>query len=251
MNCTELSQFIQVYVDGELDEADRREFEEHLRGCGNCLAQADYERRFKDAIRARIPKVAAPVPLRMRIVESLRQQPKRSGFQKILVWSSIPALSAVLAVVAFTWTLTSGFTPLVDEAVDRHSNPAPIEVNTNDSDEVEAWFRSKVNFHVALPRFAAGDMSLMGARLSHLAERQAALVRYRHGVHEYSLLVFSDPGGAMEMKRCQLMGTEKLCVSESRGYSIAVWRSRGLAYSLVGDLPPQEMIQLISSVFPR
>jgi anti-sigma factor (TIGR02949 family) len=249
MDCTEVLKFIQVYLDGEFDEKDRLEMDEHLKGCLLCGKQVDVERRFRDAIRARIPKPAAPLQLRDRLVEAMDRTPRRARFPRILVWSSVPAAAALVLVVMFTWTVSTGFTPLVESAVDRHSSALPVEVNSASNDEVEGWFRAKVNFNVALPRFAPKELSLVGARLSNLAERQAALVRYHRGAHDYSLFVFADPGGSLEIQRCQKVAAERFCLVEKRGYTVAVWRSHGLAYSLVGDLPPSQMIETLEAAF--
>jgi len=256
MNCQDVAKFVQVYLDGEFDQRDRTDFEGHLKGCPGCQRQVDYERRFKEAVRARIPRETAPAELRERLASSLQAVPRRPLVPKLLMWSSIPAAAALVLVVTFTWTVTSGFTPLVEEAVDRHSSQPPVDLRSADDAEVEGWFKSKVNFNVALPRFSGGALHLVGARLSQLGERQAALVRYQQGTRSYSLFVFTDPGGPMtdsdgpfKVQRCQKVAKKKLCLAEKRGYTVVVWRSHGLAYSLVGDLPAPQMLEVLSASF--
>jgi mycothiol system anti-sigma-R factor len=251
MRCEDVRRFAQVYLDGEFDENDRRAMETHLKECPQCQHQVEYERRFQAAIRARVPRVRAPEELRERLQEKLlRPQGRRWPYRQVLLWSSVPAAGVLVLMLSITWTVTSAFSPrLLEEAVDRHSQQAPVEVATENLGDVEEWFRSKVNFHVALPPFSDREFRVVGARLSHLAERQAAQVRYRQGGRNYSLFVFSDPGGPLELQRCHRLGKRKLCLEEKRGYTVVVWRSRGLAYSLVGDLPAGQMLDVMNALF--
>jgi anti-sigma factor RsiW len=152
-------------------------------------------------------------------------------------------------VITFTWTVTSGFSPLVQEAVEQHSTALPVDFGSSDSDEVEGWFRAKVDFNVALPRFQPQQFNLVGARLSHLADHKAALVRYQKGLHNYSLFVVTDPGGSLGSQKCQRVKAREFCLTELKGYTVLLWRSRGLAYSLVGETAPPEMLEVISTAF--
>ena len=247
MDCQVVQEILQFYVDGELDEHDRGEVETHLSECAACRAQADHDRRFRAAIRARVPLEPAPASLRRQIEGTLSERPVTRRFSRTLIWGSVPAAAALGLLITFTWTVTSGFSPLVDEAVTRHSSEPPVEVSSHDSTEVEDWFRSKVDFNVALPRFRPRTLSLEGARLSNLAERQAALVRYRQGGRRFSLFVITDRGEELSAKRCQRVHRREICVDERRGYTVIWWRSRGLLYSMVGDAGPSDLLQVLSS----
>jgi anti-sigma factor (TIGR02949 family) len=247
VDCREVEKFLQVYVDGELDQEDGRLLEEHLHVCPGCRTKADFERRFRTALRARIPRPAAPAMLRAQIVEAMGEVREQRAFPWRWVLSSVPAAAALVAVITFTWTTTTGFTPMVDEAVLQHSSEPPVEVNSSDEGEVESWFRKKVDFHVALPRFEQQRVNLVGARISNLAQRKAALVRYQSGPHSFSLFVVTDPGGELSGRQCQKVRTNEFCLTELKGYTVVLWRSRGLAYSLVGDFSPQQMMEVVSS----
>jgi mycothiol system anti-sigma-R factor len=255
VDCREVDKFLQVYIDGELDESDRRRLQEHLDDCDSCREVADYERRFKQAVKVRWPRSTAPDSLKERVVEAMsnaeKKAPGRHRFRRRLVFSSVPAAAALALVITFTWTVTSGFSPLVKEAVLQHSTEPPVEVSSSDRSAVEEWFRKKVDFHVALPRFTHSRINLVGARLSHLAERQAALVSYRNGGDRFSLFVLTDTGGNLEGKRCKKIESTKFCISEQRGYTVVLWRSRGLMYSLVGDSDPREMLRVIATGLSR
>jgi len=247
VDCREVEKFIQVYIDGELDTEDQTIIEEHLRQCPACLAQADYERRFVEAVKIRVPKVAAPASFKTKLLTNMEKAPKQRPFTRRLMWSSIPAAAALALVITFTWTVTSGFSPLVSAAVEQHSLEPDVDVNSSDSVTVENWFKKKVDFNVTLPRFQARKANLIGARLSRLAEQRAALIRYQCGLRHFSLFVVTDNGGELDTKTCQRVKNREFCVTERKGYTVVIWRSRGLIYSMVGDSAPQEMMDVISS----
>lgn len=247
MECQVAQEILQFYVDGELDEDDRRELEDHLAQCGTCRTRADYERRFKAAIRARVPLEPAPASLRAQVEQVMDERPAVRRLPRTLAWGALPAAAALAMVVTFTWTVTSGFSPLVDEAVSRHSSEPPVEVSSHDSAEVENWFKSKVDFNVTLPRFQSRQLSLVGARLSNLAERQAALVRYQQGGRRFSLFVVTDGGEDLSASQCQRVHHREFCLQERRGYTVIWWRSRGLLYSMVGDAGPADLLSVLSS----
>jgi Predicted transmembrane transcriptional regulator (anti-sigma factor) len=247
-DCQEIRQYLEVYLDGEFDDEDRHEVEVHLTNCYACQSHANYERRFREAVRARIPKSQIPEELQERIVITTDKYFTSWTWPKRLAWGSVPAVAAVALVISFTWTVTSGFSPLVEAAVERHSIDQPVEVNSSDTDVVESWFKSKVRFHVTLPRSTPQQLLLVGARLSNLVDRQAALVRYRSGLHDFSLFVFVDPGGDIDGKSCQKIRSNNLCLSEKNGYTVAVWRSHGLAYSMVGESSPNEMLAVLDAI---
>ncbi len=248
MDCAEVQKYLQVFLDGEFDEAERLDVEAHLAGCPTCRQQAELERRFRESVRSRLVAPAAPEALRARVRAAMAAEPEAGRLRRGLLWGSLPAAAALLLVLSFTWTVTSGFSPLLREAVERHSSEPPVEVRSADADEVESWFQRKVDFRVSLPRFLRGDLDLVGARLSHLAARQAALVRYQHGRQSFSLFVLSDPGPGEDIgsKRCQRLRQREICLSELQGYTVVAWRTRGLLYSLVGDAPPADMLQVLT-----
>ncbi len=249
MDCQEVRKFIQIYLDDEFDESDRRDLEEHLAGCPECRARADYERRFRQAIKARIPRPSTTEEFRQRLVRTMADQPEPRSLTRHLMWGSIPAVAALALVIIFTWTVTSGFSTLVDEAVTRHSSEPPVEVNSEDSDEVENWFHSKVDFNVALPRFNRRQLSLVGGRLSNLAKRQAAMISYRQGGRRFTLFVISDTDSGVDLggQECRRDRQRELCLAEVRGYSVITWRSRGLLYSMVGDSATADLLRVLTS----
>ena len=251
MDCQEIRKFLQVFIDEELDEEERLQVEDHLAQCEPCRALSCYERRFRDAIRARVPRALPSAGFRVQLRETMAGAREQWVFPRKLVWGTVPAVLVLAIMIPFAWTVTSGFSPMVDEVVDQHSSEPPVEVTSSNLDEVEGWFRKKVNFLVNLPRFQGQKFDLVGARLSTVDRQRAALIRYRRNLANFTLFVVTDPNDSYEGRSCQYIHAKKFCLTELRGYTVVIWHNRGLAYSMVGEAPAQELLELLSAATAR
>lgn len=84
MNCPEINSKVIQYIEGELSELERAQFDEHLQGCDRCqgylnfltgsLGQIEVEKKYKagddfsQAVLRKINEIPAEKPLRYRIL---------------------------------------------------------------------------------------------------------------------------------------------------------------------------------------
>jgi anti-sigma factor (TIGR02949 family) len=61
-------------LDGELTPEVERQMRTHMSGCPHCFTQADFERRFLEALRAARNAGVAPGALRDRVISALRAE---------------------------------------------------------------------------------------------------------------------------------------------------------------------------------
>ncbi|RME21266.1 MAG: hypothetical protein D6806_14945 [Deltaproteobacteria bacterium] len=238
---------LQIFLDGELDSGESWLVQSHLESCRECSRLAEYHGRFTRALRARLGRVTAPDELREEIQSMLSSPSSWGARPNRLLWGTVPVAAAVLVMVALTWTVTSAFTPMVDEVVKQHSTGPRVEMAATDTSAIENWLRSKVDFNVALPRFGKRRLSPMGAGLSRLARHRAAMVSYSGGNRSYSLFVVDAPEVKPPANLCQRVRRYRLCLTERKGYTVVMWRSRGLLYTMVGDAPAAEMVELVAA----
>ena len=64
MRCDEIRPRLDAYVDGELDEADKALFHEHLADCAECRPEVAALERLRASIRQQAPAYRAPPALR-------------------------------------------------------------------------------------------------------------------------------------------------------------------------------------------
>lgn len=77
MKCEELLAMLNEYVDGTVDPAISREFEQHMAGCNPCQVVVDNIRKTITLYKAGQP-YELPTPFRQRLHETLRQRWKET-----------------------------------------------------------------------------------------------------------------------------------------------------------------------------
>lgn len=82
--CRELAELLSARVDGELDEAARREVEAHLRTCRHCQ-QTEEEMKKVAAVLALLPPLPAEAAWKAQVLEKLRARPPGSAAQATVV----------------------------------------------------------------------------------------------------------------------------------------------------------------------
>lgn len=177
---------------------------------------------------------------------------------------------------------------LVEQAIAGHMKNLPVEVGGTDA-EITTWMEGKVPVAVRPLRLRTiqvgqvgpvgqvgtssrpypGAMSLsmmprlVGARISHLASRDAGQIVYRVGSSQLTVYVF-DPTGwdAFEASAPQrhdhdhdhshshshrMIDGRDVYFAERAGYSVALYRDRGVGYALASDLDEDSLLAFVAA----
>lgn len=271
-SCDDFRVRLVLYLDEELQGAERSAFEAHLQQCATCRATFENERRFVQTIRrsapirkaspelrARVEQVLgepqslppAPARLRLRIQQLFR--PEASGYARRLSWQL--AAIAAIAILALPF-LAPYFRNLENTSVKAPSDFAlmaaethlrrvrgqlPLEKTSDAPAQISNWFADKVTFSVKLPNYqeASGQEKLYrleGARLVGYKNDYAAYVAYQMKARPISLVITSDkvarPAGG-EVIRAKGLTFHYNAI---HGLKVLTWSDRGLTYALVSDL---------------
>ena len=247
MQCAEIDKFIPAYVDGEFAEEDRVEFERHLAECPRCREAARFEAQFKASLRARLPRPPCPSALRARIMAQLDAAPVPGSRVRRFAYRSVLVAAAAAVLLAFVFTGRGETLPVVEESIHRHERNLPLDVVSPVEGRVSSWFQGKVDFPVRPPRLKVVGADLLGGRVSHMRERQAALLQYSVHGQKVSVLIF-DPGDlSLQAARVRRIGNRPIYFDRQGRYNVAVYRDGPVGYSFASNLPEQEMLQLISA----
>jgi len=273
--CGDVDMLVHPYLDGELVAEERVLVEEHVAGCPRCRELVGHEATFRENLRARLrprPSVAtatpaAPEPLRQRVLEALdRADASGTGpARPARRWAApLGALATAAAIALFFGgssipglggRLGGGNSALVEAAIAGHMKNLPVEVGGTD-DEIRAWMRGKVSVPVRPPTIHLVRLSsqprLIGARVSHLQARDAGQIIYRVGSSQVTVYVF-DPSG-MEVTAAPGQGSSSRVVdgrdvylTERSGYSVALYRDRGVGYALASDLDEDALLAFVEA----
>lgn len=97
MKCAEVQKFLYIYLDGEMEDADRREVMSHITECPACTRAIAVERAVLRTIRTRTPRAAAPQWLRDRLTTRVHGASSVALFFRELKLHPIAAAAAAAA----------------------------------------------------------------------------------------------------------------------------------------------------------
>lgn len=253
MECCDLERLLPAYADGEFAPGDCAEVESHLATCDRCKDEVAALLAFRTFLQEKAGEAVevAPAALRDRIRGQVAREHARDQVRRFSIYSAVAA--GLVAVASFGYVMApeqaSPESMLVD-AVDKHARALPIEVEPNENESIESWFRGKVDFHVRAPTFRSPQAArLVGARLANVRDRQAAYLVYGGAQNDRrtTLLVFPGEMDLPSGKRTRV-GERDVVVANQRGYNVALWQQHGIVYSLVSDLDEGDILQLVSQM---
>jgi len=241
MNCVRLRQVLDAWLDGELDHATGGEIEQHIGSCATCAALKGERVELRQRVHAEAPYFKAPAALERAVRRSLAEatdEPARR--RRSLTWLQAGALAVVAAVVSASAGYWAG-RPLPDSSLREQvvaSHVASLatsrrltEVASADRHVVRPWFQGKVDFAPVVRDLSGAGYTLLGARLDHVADRQAAAVAYRVRNHVINLFVW----------RATHAASEPVSLSAARGFNLATWSDAGLAFAAVSDVDARDL----------
>ena len=247
MNCRECHDFIDPYIDNELEVAAAILVKQHLRDCSQC--QPLLESRI--AVRALLnnPELQFEMPdsLRRKIQSALpaatSSAKHRSGRRAVIPWFSVPlALAAAFAVVLGLVFLYQGTTPdrprgnsLAEEVISSHVRSLLathlLDVPSTDQHTVKPWFDGKLKFSPPVRDFADQGFRLIGGRLDYINGREVAALVYQRRLHIINLFIWP-----LESSR----NTAEESFTKD-GYNVSHWDRDGFEFWAVSDVNGEDL----------
>jgi anti-sigma factor RsiW len=247
MNCQECHDFIDPYIDNELDIAAAIPFQQHLRDCSLCQQLLE----SRQALRALLNKLQ----LRFEVPDSLSRKiqsalpaatasaRQRSGGSSVIPWFTIPlALAAALAVVFGLQFLNqrgmfapSGGNALVEEVISCHVRSLLalhlLDVPSTDQHTVKPWFNGKLRYSPPVQDFTAQGFRLIGGRLDYINGRKVATLVYQRNKHIINLFIAPSDSGR----------TEAVQSFANNGYNVLHWDRDGFEFWAASDINKEEL----------
>jgi anti-sigma factor RsiW len=272
-SCKNIRTQMTFYLDDELRNGERDEFEAHLQDCPSCRDLFEQERLLLALVRDMPPLYPAPAETRARIEElvdsvpeqitaphSLRrriQQTFSHGAAPILHLSPLRLISLAIILLAFTlagiWAMKMiGESPGIPRpsaiammAVETHlrrlRGQLPLEIISESPSIISDWFSGKVSFSLKLPNYqeSSGQEKLYrleGARLVAFNNDYAAYIAYRMKQSPITLVVTAN-SVAMPSGGEEIVSKGlKFHYDSINGLKVITWSDRGLTYALVSEL---------------
>jgi anti-sigma factor RsiW len=236
MACDAWGQKLDAYVDGELAPSDATAFAAHLKTCLACATDALELTRMKRSVGVAGKRYEPSVQFRNRIAQRVSEksvwvrEPAPGRFWRLI---ALPAAAFAIVFIAFAFYLNregARQQPVLSELADLHiatlASANPIDVVSTDRHTVKPWFQGKIPFTFNLPDLQGSDFTLLGGRVSYLAQSPGAQLIFQVRKHEISVFIFQDRGASAG-----------ICSQPVQALSFTVesWTQNGLRYFVIGD----------------
>ena len=242
MNCHECHDFIDPYIDNELDVSAAILVKQHLRNCSQCQQLLEARNALRDLLNNPQLQFEAPDSLPRRIQSALPvatpSARHRSVGRSVMPWFTVPlALAAALAVVFGLQFLNqrgmfdrSGGNALAEEVISSHVRSLLaahlLDVPSSDQHTVKPWFDGKLKFSPPVQDFTTQGFPLMGGRLDYINGREVAALVYHRNKHIINLFIAPSESGR----------TEAVQSSAKDGYNVLHWARDGFEFWAVSDV---------------
>ncbi len=253
MTCDDLEGLFHAYVDGEFSDDERADVEAHLAQCPGCRAAVQVERAFKERVRQSGREACAgnpgcPSQLRDSLHAALVHEDRSRRLAKAKMVVAYAGLAMGAAASLFFYLRAAQehrrAETLVNAAISYHQHQLPLDVQDAQLPRIQSFLAGKVDFAPGrIPELH--NVAVIGARLSHLADRQAAYVAYGTPQRRIGLFVFDAPD--LTISGGRRISDREVMLANQRGYNVAIWKDREIAYSLVSDLDEQQLLELVGS----
>jgi mycothiol system anti-sigma-R factor len=257
VNCDEIKNLMDAYLDGELDPITSQKVEQHLRDCPKCEQAYEVEIAMAHAISQGAPYYKAPPELRERIQVSLREaigaptsrgatgedslpvrrpEAVRRGVFFDMPWNWLALAAAiVLAAIVASSFLSRLRQPGADQFLATQLIASHVrslmadhltDVASSDQHTVKPWLDVKLDFAVPVVDLSSEGFPLIGGRLDYLDNRPVAALVYGRRKHFINLFVW--PAASDEAKAPKTITHE--------GYQLLHWADSDFNYWAVSDV---------------
>ncbi len=239
MACEQWRGKLDAYLDGELDSAEAGTLGRHLRECAACASEVLERVQMKRSVQMAGKRYAASAELRNRIQKSIAAKPRRERgwLWKLLV---VPAVLVVILSLAVSLYLRHEnerrprvYSELVDLHVSALASTAVVDVVSTDRHTVKPWFQGKIPFTFNLPELQGSEFTLLGGRVTYLAQNPGAHLIYQVRKHQVSVFIFQDRGE----ETASLPSGSVHALS----FNVENWTQSGLRYFVVGDVGADDL----------
>lgn len=230
------SEELERYADDEVDAGALPAIEEHLRQCANCATSGLHIARMRHAIRDAMSAEEPSAALRDRIQAQIR--PRSS--HRAAWWTAAAAIVALaFLAVLLRPRAPSALPELVDMHVTMLASSNPVDVLSSDRHTVKPWFEGRIPFTVPVPDLAGTPFRVMGGRVVYWRATPAAYLLIGKAAHRISVFVFRDDLAPRDLH------------DVPSGVTTSVWRSGGLTFVAIGQVPPEDLQELSAAFAPR
>ena len=240
MQCNEIENLLETYLDDEMTLSDRRMIESHITSCEACNAKLNEHKVLQEAI-FNLGEESVPYSLRRSVDTQIKALTDKEPSSEKWKWWSFSAAGMVMSSVLTAVVLIFGTglpveRDINDPFVNAHIRSLMVnhitDVTSTDKHTVKPWFSGKLPFSPSVHQLKMKQLKLIGGRLDFVSDKPTASIVYK--LREHVINVFVQRS---EIKQGQLF----IQMANKSSYNIATWRKDGLDYRAISDLNKREL----------
>ena len=267
MTCHDVQHQLYPFLDGTLEADHSQAIQNHLAECAACGAKVEQTQRLEDRLRTTFRDEPVPDTLWSRIQADLEvteplsdaaTSPRRVLLKMPWMWSAAAAAVVILTLSVLLlrplWLPATLQARLLSVPVqDLHTfvvSQRAMDITGTASEQVREWFWEKVDFSPPVLPVQAGKAHLVGGRLCHFLDRRVAAFMYRADGRYISLYVMPRQGLDLPPSSGEVLQPMRATVHDVKGYTHILWSRTDLLYSLVSDLPREQLADMARAMMP-
>jgi mycothiol system anti-sigma-R factor len=262
VNCQEITELVDGYLDGELDPVTGQKIEQHLRACHKCEQAYEAHTALAHAIGRGAPYYKAPAELRQRVQSSLRDaigakagrgtgreshmlgtgpRAQRRPLVPEIPWNWLGLAAAIiLAAIVGSNLLPRLRQPTTDQFLATQLIASHVrslmanhltDVASSDQHTVKPWLDTKLDFAAPVVDLSGEGFPLIGGRLDYLDNHPVAALVYQRRKHFINLFVWPAIPDASKAQKA----------ITRQGYNLLHWTDADFNYWAVSDVNASDL----------
>jgi anti-sigma factor RsiW len=247
MNCRECFDYVDAYIDNELDVTATIAVEQHLRDCPKCQQLLEARKVVGALLDNPQLSFEAPDSLLGRIQTALpvtRSEVKpRTSRRLVIPWYTVPLAMAatIVAILGLVYLDQGGAfersrdNTFAQEVISSHVRSLLaahlFDVPSTDQHTVKPWFDGKLKFSPPVHDFADHGFRLTGGRLDYLDGREVAALVYQRRLHVINLFIWPSESGRTTVVKS----------FTKDGYNVSHWEHDGFVFWAVSDVNAEDL----------
>jgi anti-sigma factor RsiW len=259
MNCKEAIKYLYIQIEGNSLSSEVIAAKEHAFGCPRCREFFEAEDKIKNLLFEKAPRRETPPDLKEKIYRGIEEPSYFKRFKNtflysklrvvsIVVISTVLALIASLSLISYIEKSNKESRLIINEIINQHikylHSSNPVDIISSKPEELESWFKGRVDFLVKAPRFQGTN--LVGGRLCYLFKKRVAVLVYKKQEQSLSLFIIDQPNLDISSMDMVDIDGKKLYCGFGKGFNLVLWKDRGLIYALVSEVKEMELLRLAS-----
>jgi anti-sigma factor (TIGR02949 family) len=236
MNCEEASQFLDAYLDHELEPGKQFELEQHLSRCPDCRTVLEEQLQFIGFFKANASNYKAPSELRARVLGRIAAESRRTTPIPVVhqPWLYVAALLVLSLYLAWVILFPDRETSLIVQAVSDHSRAVVLErlcdIVSPDPAVVKQSLTAKLDFSPPVVGLPGTAFQMRGGRVDVIQDRKVAVLVYKQ--NEDLVTLFAWPAAG------RLLAARDWSIS---GYRACAWNAANFNFVAVSTLSDHDL----------